>query len=329
MIIWLTGLSGAGKSTLAEALCEKMKSDGITPLMIDGDVMRLGLTADLGYGVTDRSENVRRAGGVAVISARSGIISICSLISPLRKDREIVRSMANAQGVPFVEIYVDTPLEVCEKRDPKGLYQKARAGLIPEFTGISSPYEPPLHPELVVRTSGVSIQDTLQEIYRCISGLESYTQVSKLGGMEKLLCRLYYQIKKMIPLSDGPLCRTAPWIVPPIYLILVLGLDALLPIRTIANPLLTIGMLTMGLTIRPKAMGLWTALYILTAGMILFSRPIYSLMNSSVADFDPSVNTVRFAAFVCTGIFSFLVSCSLARLRDKLGGAKVLLPRVY
>jgi len=321
MIIWLTGMSGAGKSTLADALSQKMKADGIVPLMIDGDVMRLGLTADLGYGVADRSENVRRAAGVAVMSARSGIISICSLISPLRKDREIVRVMANAEGVPFVEIFVDTPLEVCERRDPKGLYRKARAGLITEFTGISSPYEPPLHPELVVKTSGVSIQESLQLIYRCISGLAGYSEASKISKMQRWLSRSSYQLKKIIPPADGVFCRTAPWIIPPVYFLLVLVADALLPIRTIANSLLAIGMMTMGLTIRPRVMFLWTSLYILAAGLILFHRPIYGMMNASMPDFDPSVNAVRFVAFVCTGIFSFLVSYSLTRLRNKLGGA--------
>jgi adenylyl-sulfate kinase len=329
MIIWLTGLSGAGKSTLADALCEKMKADGVVPLMIDGDLMRLGLTADLGFGAADRSENVRRAAGVAVISARSGIISICSLISPLRKDREIVRSLAHAQGVPFVEIFVNTPLEVCEKRDPKGLYKKARSGQIPEFTGISSPYEPPLHPELVVATLGVSIQDSLKDIYRCISGLESYSQASKYSKMEQWLSRSYYQFKKITPSIDGRFCRAAPWILPPIYLILVLLLDAMLPIRTITNPLLAIGMMIMGITIRPKLMFPWTILYILTVGLILFCHPFYGVFNNSLRDFEPSVNGVRFTAFACTGIFSFLVSCALTRLRDRLGGAQALLPRVY
>ena len=151
-------------------------------MMIDGDEMRLELTADLGYGAIDRTENVRRAGAVALMSARSGIFSICSLISPLRKDREIVRSMAYSHEVPFIEIFVDTPLEVCEVRDPKGLYKKARSGLILEFTGISSPYEPPLHPELVVKTDGMSLMEILEEIYRCISGYETYAQAIRCNA---------------------------------------------------------------------------------------------------------------------------------------------------
>lgn len=168
MIVWLTGLSGAGKSTLADALSHRMKADGVTPLMIDGDVMRLGLTADLGFSSEDRSENVRRAGGVAILAAKSGIVSVCSLISPLRKDRDLVRSIADSYAVPFLEIFINTPLEVCEQRDPKGLYQKARAGMIPEFTGINSPYEPPLHPELVVETASKSIEATVDGIYALI-----------------------------------------------------------------------------------------------------------------------------------------------------------------
>jgi adenylyl-sulfate kinase len=171
MIIWFTGLSGAGKSTLADALSHKMKGDGIVPLLIDGDVMRLGLTADLGFSVADRSENVRRAGGAAILAAKSGIMSICSLISPLRKDREMVRSMAQAHGIPFIEIFVDTPLEICEARDPKGLYKRARAGKIPDFTGISSPYEPPLHPELVAKKSEASVENIIKEINRFMTGL--------------------------------------------------------------------------------------------------------------------------------------------------------------
>jgi len=329
MIIWFTGLYGAGKSTLAEALSHKMKADGIIPLLIDGDVMRLGLTADLGFSVSDRSENVRRAGGAAILAAKSGIISICSLISPLRKDREIVRALANAQGVPFVEIFVDTPLGVCEKRDPKGLYKKARSGQILEFTGITSPYEPPLHPELVVKTAEAGIEETLREIYRCISGLKDYANASNASKFGKMLSRTHYLLKKVIPSRDGMLCRMAPWIFPPFYLILVLGADYVLPMHTISTPLLTIGMMIMGLTIRPLLMVLWTSAYVFAVGVILFSRPVYELMNTSLDDYDSSVSAVRFTAFVITGIFSILVSGLLARLRDKLGTVRVLLPRAY
>jgi adenylyl-sulfate kinase len=329
MIIWFTGLSGAGKSTLAEALSGKMKADGIVPLMIDGDVMRLGLTSDLGYSVSDRSENVRRAGGVAVISARSGIISICSLISPLRKDREMVRAMAQAHGVPFIEIFVDTPLEICEDRDPKGLYKRARSGQIPEFTGISSPYEPPLRPELIVKTAGASIEETLKNIYGCISGLVSYAQVSKITKRDKLLARMYYLLKNAIPRRGSMIRRISPWTLPPLYLLLVLAVDFLMPMRTIANPLLSIGIMAFGLTIRPYPMFVWTIIYILVDALLLFCRPVYELMNALGGDFDPSVNAVRFASLVCSGLFSLLVSWSLTRLRDRVDVSRVLLPRMF
>jgi adenylyl-sulfate kinase len=254
MIIWFTGLSGSGKSTLAEALSLRMKADGIRPLMVDGDVMRLGLASDLGFTIGDRSENVRRAGGAAILASKSGIVSICSLISPLRKDREIIRTMSQAQGVPFIEIFVNTPLEVCERRDPKGLYKKAREGKIPDFTGIGSPYEPPLHPELNVKTSGMSVEDSLREIYRCISGVESYASFSGVGRVGKLLARVSVAMEKIIPERGSMLRQMAPWVIPPAYLVVVMLIDYLLPMNTITPPLLGIGLMTCGLTLRPKHM---------------------------------------------------------------------------
>ncbi len=162
MIIWLTGLSGSGKSTLAEGLANLLKERGITPLQIDGDRLRGGLCRDLGFSPEDRSENIRRAGAIALLSARSGIVSVCSLISPLRSDRDAIRSLCRQAGLAFVEVYVSAPLTTCEERDPKGLYKQARAGKISEFTGIDSPYEPPLAPELVIPTEQLGIQESLE-----------------------------------------------------------------------------------------------------------------------------------------------------------------------
>lgn len=161
MIIWLTGLSGSGKSTLAEGLAVLLRQEGIHPLMIDGDGLRDELSRDLGFSPEDRMENIRRAGAIALMASRSGIMSICSLISPLRKERAAVRSLACERGIPFLEVYVGTSLETCEKRDPKGLYKKARAGIIPQFTGIDSPYEPPESPELKIQTENLTVAESV------------------------------------------------------------------------------------------------------------------------------------------------------------------------
>ena len=168
MIIWLTGLSGAGKSTLAEGVATRMRSEGSSPLLIDGDGLREELCRDLGFSDEDRAENIRRAGAIALVAARSGITSICSLISPLRKERDAVRVMAESRGIRFLEIHVSTSLETCESRDVKGLYKKARAGLIPKFTGIDSPYEPPLKPDGVVPTEQFTIEEAVERIYRVV-----------------------------------------------------------------------------------------------------------------------------------------------------------------
>jgi adenylyl-sulfate kinase len=125
MIIWLTGLSGSGKSTLAEGLITHLQSTGINPLLIDGDLLRQELCRDLGFNAADRRENIRRAGAIALLAARSGIISVCSLISPLRYERDAQRALARENRIAFLEVYVNTPLEICERRDPKGLYKKA------------------------------------------------------------------------------------------------------------------------------------------------------------------------------------------------------------
>jgi bifunctional enzyme CysN/CysC len=146
--VWLTGLSGSGKSTVAVALEGLLVTSGQPAYRLDGDNLRHGLNADLGFSADDRDENVRRAGEVAVLLADAGVVALVPLISPYRAGRDRARAAHEAAGVPFVEVFVDTPIELCEQRDPKGLYAKARAGEITGFTGIDDPYEAPTAPEL-------------------------------------------------------------------------------------------------------------------------------------------------------------------------------------
>jgi len=168
MIIWMTGLSGAGKSTLAQALAESMKAEGISPLMIDGDGLREELCRDLGFSDADRMENIRRAGAIALMASRSGITSICALISPLRRERDALRLLCDQRGIRFLEVHISTSLEICEQRDPKGLYKKARGGLIPKFTGIDSSYEAPLNPELMIPTDSLSVEEAVESLKKKI-----------------------------------------------------------------------------------------------------------------------------------------------------------------
>jgi len=146
--VWLTGLSGSGKSTVAVALEGLLVTAGQPAYRLDGDNLRHGLNADLGFSADDRDENVRRAGEVAVLLADAGVVALVPLISPYRAGRDRARAAHEAAGIPFVEVFVDTPIELCEQRDPKGLYAKARAGEITGFTGIDDPYEAPAVPEL-------------------------------------------------------------------------------------------------------------------------------------------------------------------------------------
>jgi bifunctional enzyme CysN/CysC len=147
--IWMTGLSGSGKSTIAAALEHTLVSGGRNAYMLDGDNLRHGLCSDLGFSAEDRAENVRRVGEVAKLLAESGVIAIASLVSPFKDARDKVRAAHEAAGIPFYEVFVDTPLEECERRDPKGLYAKSRAGEITDLTGIGSPYEAPTNPDLL------------------------------------------------------------------------------------------------------------------------------------------------------------------------------------
>lgn len=156
VIAWLTGLSGAGKSTLAAEADRTLVAGGRHSAVLDGDNLRHGLNADLAFSPEDRAENVRRTAEVARLMAEAGTVVIVSLISPYRADRALARRIAG--DIPFLEVFVDTPLGLCEARDPKGLYRLARAGRIPGFTGISAPYEAPEAPDLVIRTQGLTVE---------------------------------------------------------------------------------------------------------------------------------------------------------------------------
>jgi bifunctional enzyme CysN/CysC len=148
--VWFTGLSGSGKSTVASAVAALLTERGVLSYTLDGDNLRHGLNGDLGFSADDRAENVRRVGEVARLFADAGVIALVPLISPYRAGRDHARALHDAAGLPFVEVFVDTPIEVCEQRDPKGLYAQARAGKLRGFTGIDDPYEPPLQAELVI-----------------------------------------------------------------------------------------------------------------------------------------------------------------------------------
>jgi bifunctional enzyme CysN/CysC len=151
MTVWLTGLSGSGKSTVAAELERRLVASGRPAYLLDGDNLRHGLNTDLGFSAADRAENVRRVGEVAKLLADAGVVAIVSLVSPYSADRQRVRAAHSDGSLPFLEIFVDTPLEVCEARDPKGMYAKARAGEIKNFTGIDDPYEAPEAPHLRLR----------------------------------------------------------------------------------------------------------------------------------------------------------------------------------
>lgn len=160
--IWFTGLSGSGKSTLANAVEEKLFEKGIRTYVLDGDNIRFGLNKNLGFSPADRTENIRRIGEVAKLFIDAGMVVLTAFISPYREDRDNVREIMTDGD--FIEVFVDCDLAVCEERDPKGLYKKARAGVIPEFTGISAPYEAPEKAELVVNTSSKSVDESAEEV---------------------------------------------------------------------------------------------------------------------------------------------------------------------
>ncbi|MCL5039664.1 MAG: adenylyl-sulfate kinase [Firmicutes bacterium] len=161
-IVWFTGLSGSGKSTIANALEQRLHQMGLRTYLLDGDNIRHGLNADLGFSPEDRRENIRRIGEVAKLFVDAGVIVITAFISPYRADRQMVREMV-APG-EFIEVYVKCPLELCERRDPKGLYKKARRGEITDFTGVSAPYEEPEKPEVVVESDRESVEEGVEKI---------------------------------------------------------------------------------------------------------------------------------------------------------------------
>jgi bifunctional enzyme CysN/CysC len=166
LTVWLTGLSGSGKSTIANATAERLLADGVVAYLLDGDNVRHGLNADLGFGAADRAENVRRLGEVARLMADAGLVVLVPAISPYGVDRDRVRAAHVEAALPFVEVFVDTPLDVCEERDPKGLYREARAGRLTGFTGIDDPYEPPVAPDL--RVGPAPLAQQVDAVLACI-----------------------------------------------------------------------------------------------------------------------------------------------------------------
>lgn len=164
-VLWFTGLSGSGKSTLAVEVEKRLMIAGHLAYRLDGDNVRHGLNKDLGFSPEDRTENIRRIGEVSKLFADCGVIVLTSFISPYASDRHMARTVC---GERFVEVFVDCPLDKCEQRDPKGLYKKARAGEIPEFTGISAPYEAPEHPELIVRTAEHTLEECAEQVIAAI-----------------------------------------------------------------------------------------------------------------------------------------------------------------
>lgn len=165
-VLWLTGLSGSGKSTIAQALERKMYNHGLLAQVLDGDNIRSGINNNLGFSMEDRKENIRRIAEIAKLYLHSGVITINSFISPTIAIRQFVKETIGE--VDFIEIYINAPLEVCEARDVKGLYQKARKGEIKGFTGIDSPYEAPVQPALEIKTNELSLEESVDKIFNFI-----------------------------------------------------------------------------------------------------------------------------------------------------------------
>ena len=161
-ILWLTGLSGSGKSTIAQDLERQLYNKGYIPQVLDGDNIRVGINNNLGFSLEDRKENIRRIAEVAKLYLNSGIITICSFISPTIEIRNFARAIIGEED--FIEVYINTPIEICEARDVKGLYKKARAGEIKGFTGIDSPYEAPKNPSIEILTENMTVEESSQQI---------------------------------------------------------------------------------------------------------------------------------------------------------------------
>jgi len=184
-VIWLTGFSGSGKSTLAHNVEECLHQKGCRTFVLDGDNVRHGLCGDLHFSVKDRQENIRRIGEMVKLFVEAGMIVLSAFISPFRADRERVRGMV-APG-DFIEIFCNTPIEICENRDTKGLYKMARDGIINEFTGISSPYEVPENPDLILNTGTAELSECVQKIIHLIVSRGICLDLSPLSGTEKPL----------------------------------------------------------------------------------------------------------------------------------------------
>lgn len=167
-LIWFTGLPGAGKSTLSTELEYRLHKRGIRTYVLDGDNVRHGLNKDLGFSPEDRRENLRRVGEVAKLFVDAGILTIAAFASPYRADRRMVRNLFKEKE--FIEVYVKCPLELCEQRDPKGLYKKARKGEIKGLTGLTAPYEPPESPEIIVETNKMSVDECVEKIINYLEG---------------------------------------------------------------------------------------------------------------------------------------------------------------
>jgi len=165
--IWLTGLPGAGKSTVAAAVRDRLTEQGRPAVLLDGDQLRRGLSRDLGFSAADRSENARRTAHVALLLARDGVVALAALVSPFAADRSWARRLHADAGIPFIEVWMATPPEECERRDPKGLWARARAGELSEFTGVDHPYEPPASPELTLGAE-LAAADAVGQVLRRI-----------------------------------------------------------------------------------------------------------------------------------------------------------------
>ncbi len=166
--VWLTGLPSSGKSTIGFSLEHWLVERGHLAYVLDGDNIRHGLNKNLGFSAEDRAENIRRIGEVAKLFADTGVITITSFVSPYRKDRDLVRELHAAAGVPFIEVHIDTPVAECEKRDPKGLYGKARAGQLKGFTGVDDPYEAPVKAEIVLKAGEIAVDECVGRLVEAL-----------------------------------------------------------------------------------------------------------------------------------------------------------------
>jgi bifunctional enzyme CysN/CysC len=177
--VWLTGLPAAGKTTVGDAVAQRLAEAGYATYRLDGDVLRRTLSADLGFDAASRQENVRRASSLALILAEAGLVVVASLISPYRASREQARELHTLGGLPFLEVYVNTPVAECERRDPRGLYARARRGEITGFTGVDDPYEPPEAPEVTLHTEAHSLAESSREVLDAVLALD-LTQALRL-----------------------------------------------------------------------------------------------------------------------------------------------------